>query len=154
MEQLAISEVAYQDFLSKHKGTEMSSGGGDSAEGGRYAHIPKDSPKWMELKRKHKPPETLKLMIEGSLTKEIPETSKEFRQANQIYIKYQVNKAKIKKEYRHFMGKKTTESSDSEYEQKNLKKLLEKKRDKGATSMSVLSQVDKRLKKKKAMSNI
>ena len=52
------------------------------------------------------------------------------------------------------MGRKTTESSDSEYETKNLKQLLTKKKDKGAASMTVLQQVEKRLKKKKESSVI
>ena len=48
------------------------------------------------------------------------------------------------------MGKKNNDSSDSEYEQDNLKQMLTKKRNKGSLSMNVHAQVEKRLAKKKA----
>lgn len=77
-------------------------------------------------------------MIEASLTKEIPENSREHRKANNIPIKHEIDKNKIRKEYAKYMGKATTESSDSEYEQKNLKNYLTKKKNKGEASMTVL----------------
>ena len=76
--------------------------------------------------------------METALTKEIPETTQNMRQASQIPLKYEVNRVKIRKAYRQFLGKPNVESSDSEYESANLRQLLKKKRDKGATAKTIL----------------
>ena len=83
--------------------------------------------------------------MEDSLIKEIPETTHNMRQANQIPIKYEINRNKIKKAYRQFLGKPDFESSDSEYESANLRQLLKKKRNKGAAANSLLKHVEKRI---------
>ena len=98
----------------------------------------------------HKLPENIKIAMEASLTKEIPETTANLRQHNSIPLKYMVNKADIRKTYRQFLGKPNAESSDSEYESANLRQLLKKKSHKGATAKRILKQVEQRIKKKQA----
>lgn len=84
-------------------------------------------------------------MIEGSLAKEIPETTQSVRTANMIPINHVVDKNKIRKEYRELLKRNGDCSSDSEYEQRNLQKMLTKKRNKGAASLDVLKRVEQRL---------
>ena len=154
--QLHESQAAYQDYLDKVKLERLKSGTSSvpsddylSSHRGPYANVRPNSPNWQALKTKYKAPEQIKVWIESAAVKEIPETSPALRQATTIPIKYEVDKAKIRKEYRHCLGKAMTQSSDSEYESKNLQQWLSKKRDKGATSLSVLRRVETRLKQKK-----
>ena len=51
-----------------------------------------DSPTWRKLKKAHASPTTLKARIEGSLAKEIPETTETVRKANMIPTPMPVNK--------------------------------------------------------------
>lgn len=79
-----------------------------------------NSPAWKELQKAYKTPEMIRVQMENVLTKEVPEVSQEARQANQVPLKIQVNKAQIRREYRQFFNNRGNESDDSEYEQKNL----------------------------------
>ena len=107
-----------------------------------------DSPTYRALKKNHKQPENIKIMIEDNLMKEIPETTIGVRKAQVIPIKHEVDKAHFKKQLKHVLGHKLNDSSDSEYEQKNLRLMLAKKREKGGAHQNVLRKVEKRLEKK------
>lgn len=65
-----------------------------------------------------------------------------------IPIKHEVDRAHFRKELKHVLGHSNDFSSDSEYESKNLRLMLSKKKDKGAASLNVLQKVEKRLEKK------
>ena len=58
------------------------------------------------------------------MTKEIPETTREMREANIIHIKHQMDMAQIRKTYRQFLGLPLSDSSDSDYESANLRALI------------------------------
>lgn len=79
------------------------------------------------------------------MIKEIPETSQELRTADQIPINKEVNKFKIRKEYRQFLRNQTDSSSDSDYERANLRQFLKNKENKSKTAMKVLSHVEKQI---------
>lgn len=59
-----------------------------------------------------------------------------------IPITYDIDKRKIQKQYKQILKQHGDNSSDSEYEQKNLKAMLAKKRDKGAASLGILEKVN------------
>ena len=57
------------------------------------------------------------------MTKEIPETTQEMRDANIIHIKHQMDMGQIRKTYRQFLGLPLSDSSDSDYDSVNLRLL-------------------------------
>ena len=142
--QLASSILAYDDYFQKHIKT--ASDGSETKN--QFDQVDQKSPQWLNLTRRHKKPELVRAAIESNLTKEIPETTINQRQATQIPLNYEVNKVKIRRDYRQYLGQKTTESSDSDYENENIRKLIKKKKEKGVTQMNVLGYIEKKLRKK------
>ena len=150
--ELLQSESVYNEYLARKDQTITQPGGQPRNEdeikkqaGGRYANVHADSPTWRNLRKRFRMPEVIQVQMEKSLIKEIPEVSKDMRKAAQIPLNIEIDRNKIKKEYRQFLRKQSTNSSDSEYEQANLQELLKKKKNKGAATMSVLKQVEARL---------
>ena len=130
------SEQAYSEYLAKVPvKPNRDSSSAESAD--RYAHVAKDSPTWQSLKKSFRLPEKIKVEMEGSLTKEIPETTQEMRDANIIHIKHQMDMAQIRKTYRQFLGLPLSDSSDSDYDTANLKLLIKKKDKKDKSSLSM-----------------
>ena len=130
------SEQAYSEYLAKVPvKPNRDSSSAESAD--RYAHVAKDSPTWQSLKKSFRRPEKIKVEMEGSLTKEIPETTQEMRDANIIHIKHQMDMAQVRKTYRQFLGLPLSDSSDSDYDTANLKLLIKKKDKKDKSSVSM-----------------
>ena len=147
LQKLSKSAKAYRKYFNKLKGIDDLNPQGD--ENRRKMDplelVRPESPTWRVLKKEHKQPEMIKNMIETNLVREIPETTNAQRRLNFIVIPHEIDKRKVLKEYRQLLKQHEDNSSDSEYEQKNLKMMLAKKKDKGIASMGVLEQVNKRL---------
>ena len=60
------------------------------------------------------------------------------RRAQEIKLKEDIDKKKIRKEYADFITHQSLESSDEEYEEKNFHKMLKKKEEKGSKSVKVM----------------
>ena len=130
LEALQASEEAYKEYLDKVAALVTERSQDSQKRKNPYENVRPQSPGWQTLRNKHKPPEHLKVMMEQSVVKEIPETTPILRLYSQIPIKHEIDREKIRKEFKSVFAHKTTESSDSEYESKNLQLWLKKNRDK------------------------